>query len=161
MSEHLLFSTNVFLKFKICRDYRDNIHYVWCGKTFDSRVLGRYEQGSEPPPTSDPAAIYRNLKTAVKAHDLHDYKIAAQKAGLLSRAVRWEAGREVTSAKKDELIFIIENANFDDWRPLIYVIPRHVVEERAQIVPIAQRASYEEEYIIADLKGSEFDIIEI
>jgi len=46
------------------------------------------------------------------------------------------------------------------WRPLLYVIPRAIVASRLQAVPACRRAGRGDEYVMSDLKGSEFDIIE-
>lgn len=160
MSEHLLYSTNVHLKFRICRDFRKNIHYVWCSGAFDSTALGRYDPGSGTPPTANPADIYRRLKSAVERQDRHDEKINQQRNNLLALAVTWVENGEIKPEEKEEIFYIIENASFKDWRPLVYVIPRHLVEDRLRVVPIERRASDEVEYIIEDLGESEFDIIE-
>lgn len=43
----------------------------------------------------------------------------------------------------------------------MYLIPRTLVYPRLQLVPPDQRSSFGIEYIIADLKRNEFDIIEL
>jgi hypothetical protein len=55
---------------------------------------------------------------------------------------------------------VVNNASFEEWRPLIYVIPRSSMEARLKVVPIHRRTGPTLEYIIEDLKRSEFDIIE-
>ena len=56
---------------------------------------------------------------------------------------------------------MVDNASFEDWRPLVYVIPRAMVESRLEAVPPKKRASFGPEYIITDLRRHEFDIIEM
>jgi hypothetical protein len=46
------------------------------------------------------------------------------------------------------------------WRPLVYVIPRNLVEARLKPVHLKQRASFGLEFLVEDLKRNEFDIIE-
>jgi hypothetical protein len=56
---------------------------------------------------------------------------------------------------------MVTNATFDDWRPLLYIIPRSLVETRLKVVPIHKRASFGDEFIVEDLRRSEFDLIEL
>jgi hypothetical protein len=156
-----LYSTNVWLKYQIQYRYRNDTHYVWCGETYDSRALGRYTPGASTPPTSNPAEIYDDLKQACSRSDLHNGKIKEQRAGLKARAVEWERNGEIITSDKDDIIYLVDNATFKEWRPLIYIIPVAVVQSRLQVVPIAKRASPSEmEFIIPDLKTNEFHIIE-
>lgn len=76
-------------------------------------------------------------------------------------AADWAANGEITDAQKDEIIFSTQNASFEQWRPLIYVIPRLPVAARLKPVPLASRAGLGKEFIIEDLKNTEFDIMEI
>jgi hypothetical protein len=79
---------------------------------------------------------------------------------LKNLALIWESNGEISTDEKAEIIYMVDNASFDDWRPLIYVIPRATVETRLQVVPPDKRASKGMEYIITDLERQEFDIIE-
>jgi hypothetical protein len=112
-------------------------------------------------PSSNPAEIYRQLALDIRNKDRHSYKINAQKASLTSLAIAWEASNEITSDQKDEVVFMVTNATFDDWRPLLYIIPRNLVETRLQNVPIHRRASFGDEFIVEDLQRNEFDVIEL
>lgn len=161
MSLPLLYSTNVLLKLLIQERFRGDIHYVWCSESFDSQSLPRYSHRSQVAPSSNPADIYRELKGAVQRKDQHCYKINEQKLSLKTLAVEWENAGEITSEDKEEIIYRVDNASFDDWRPLIYVIPRAMVEPRLKVVPANKRASFGPEFIIADLHRYEFDIIEL
>lgn len=161
MPPPLLYSTNVFLKLLVQERFRGNVHYAWCSESFDSSTLSRYSLSSQVAPSSNPADIYRELKLAVQKKDQHSYKINEQKLSLKNLAVTWEAAGEISSDDKEEIVYRVDNAAFDDWRPLIYIIPRALVPPRIQTVPPDRRASFGPEYIIADLQRSEFDIIEI
>jgi hypothetical protein len=97
---------------------------------------------------------------AVAEEDEHDYKINEQKGLITARAIKWEADGEITSADKDEIVFSATNGAFKHWRPLIYIIPHAQVAKRVESVPRSSRAGLSPEYRIADLKRSEFDIIE-
>lgn len=161
MPPPLLYSTNVFLKFLIQQKFRNDIHYVWCSDCFDAAASPRYSLTSQVAPSANPAEIYRQLKLDIKNKDRHSYKINAQKASLTSLAIDWEGKGEITSEQKDEIIFMVTNAAFDDWRPLIYIIPRELVAGRLKVVPISKRASFGDEFIVEDLKPNEFDLIEL
>jgi hypothetical protein len=76
-------------------------------------------------------------------------------------AIGWEVQGEISTEDKEEIVYMVDNASFDDWRPLLYVIPRLVVQPRIRLVPPGQRASFGPEYIITDLQRSEFDTIEL
>jgi hypothetical protein len=161
MSGQILYSTNVFLKFHIQQQYRGDMHYVWCSENFDSRTLGAYSSGALIPPSSNPADIYRSLLDDVKRGDRHSAKIAAQRASFKSLAAIWLAAGEITTDQKDEIIYMTEHADMSYWRPLLYIIPRIPVEPRLKTVPMDKRAGLAPEYIIEDLRRSEFDLIEL
>jgi hypothetical protein len=112
-------------------------------------------------PSSNPAEIYRQLRLDIQNKDRHSYKITAQKASLTSLAIDWEASGLINSDNKDEIIFMLTNATFDDWRPLLYIIPRNLVAARLKVVPIHKRASFGDEFIVEDLQRDEFDVIEM
>lgn len=161
MPPPLLYSTNVFLKFLIQQKFRNDEHYVWCSDNFDATTGGKYSASSLVAPSSNPAEIYRQLKLDIHNKDRHSYKINAQKASLTSLAIDWEANGDINSDNKDEIIFMVTNAAFDDWRPLLYLIPRSLVEPRIKTVPIHRRASFGDEFIVEDLRRDEFDVIEL
>jgi len=161
MAPPVLYSTNVFLKFLIQQRFRKDVHYVWCSEYFDSTTQPAYSGSSIVAPSSNPADIYRQVRRDIQEKDRHSYKINEQKASLTKLAINWELAGEITKDDKDEIVFMANNGSFDDWRPLIYVIPRGPVEGKLKLVPIDRRASFGIEYIIDNLERSEFDVIEI
>lgn len=156
----ILYSTNVLLKFHIQQMYFNNIHYVWCSEAFDSTKLAAYTPGNMVAPSSNPVDIYRQLKNDVTRKDRHSYKINEQQTSLKSLATRSHASGLITEEIKEEIFYKVDNATFEDWTPLIYIIPKQPVIGRIKLVPIAKRASNGLEYIIEDLNTSEFDVIE-
>jgi hypothetical protein len=160
MGTTLLYSTNVFLKLLIQEKYRGDIHYVWCSEDFDSRTVPAYSSASMVPPSSNPADIFRELRRDVERPDLHSARINQQKVSLTDLAIDWEKKGLVSTADKDDIVFMVSHAQLNHWRPLIYVIPRPPVQARLSAVPMRLRAGIGNEYIISDLKRSEFDIIE-
>lgn len=161
MAPPILYSTNVFLKLLIQERFRDDIHYAWFSEHFDSQSLSRYTLSSQVAPSSNPADIYKELKAAVQRKERHCFKINEQKVSLKNLALVWEAAGEISTDDKEEIIYMVDNASFDDWRPLIYVVPRTLVESRLRIVPPNKRASFGPEYILPDLSREEFSIVEI
>ncbi len=150
------------MKFLINERYRGNVHRVWCSESFDSKTLGTYASGSLVPPSSNPKDIYEDLKKAVDNTDTHNTKIKQQISGLAALAVTWETTGEITTIQKDDIVYMVnETSYFKYWRPVLYVIPRTLVEPRLKPVPLALCASLGQEYIIEDLHRNEFDLIEL
>jgi hypothetical protein len=156
----ILWSTQTHFKFRIQQDFLGGRHYVWCSPEFDGAKLGKYTLSSNQPASSDPATIYRQLRTAIKTNDQHDAKIAAQKATISALAQKFLEDGVLTTEDRDEILAMLAQATVHDWRPLILVIPFAQVEGRAKLVDRTHRASHEPEYIIPDLVDGEFRIIE-
>jgi hypothetical protein len=157
----VLYSTNVFLKFHINERFLKGVHYVWCSETFDSSKQGHYVGSALTAPSSDPCAIYKQLLGDITRSDRHSAKLTEQKASLQSLAVMFESSGRITHDEAEEIIYMAEHATAQEWRPLIYVIPRDVVQAKLKLVSPAKRASIGVEYIIEDLARNEFDIIEL
>jgi hypothetical protein len=160
MPHLLLYSVNPYLKYYIHQKYRGDMHFVWCSEYFDSRKVGAYSGGSVIPPSSNPASLYKQLKDAAESEDEGHLKIIQQKNILKSFAVDWEKAGQITGFEREEIIDSIDGGRFNQWRPLIYLIPRVLVDSRLISVPRPRRASLGMEYQIHDLKGSEFEIIQ-
>ncbi|HEY1864014.1 MAG TPA: hypothetical protein VGG77_10065 [Roseiarcus sp.] len=123
MPPHLvLYSTNTFLKFRIQSEYR-KVFFAWCSPFFDGKKRGGYDLGAGQPPSSDPCAIYFDLREAVKRGDKHNTKINDQRKTIPSVAVKWNDAGDITDDEYEEIGMRVSNANFNDWRPIIYVIP--------------------------------------
>jgi len=106
--------------------------------------------------------ILKSLRAAVDRDDRHDPKIEGQKGALIARAIQWHLDGKLTENQRDEIVFIAENAAITDWRPLLYIIPREKIEpERIVLVKIDRRAGLGPEYIIENLQGNEFEVIEV
>lgn len=152
------------MKFLIQQRYRSDVHYIWCSENFDSKTLGAYVPGSLVAPTSNPKDIYFDLKKAVDTTDKHNAKIKEQRSSLSARAVEWEAAGEITEAEKTDIIYMVNDPSFFQyWRPLLYVVPvtPKIVSPRLRAVPAPLCASLGPEYIIDDLRGSEFHTLEL
>lgn len=150
----ILFSTNVKLKFDIHEEYRGGKHFVWC-----TRGL-RSGNGTPRAPSSDPLEIYQRLRKDVQGRDAHSHAIESQKAGLAKRAAGWHAGGTLSELDLHEVLYKIEHAQFDDWKPVLYMIPLVLVEDRLIKVPPGSRAAGGMEYQIEELMTAEFEILE-
>ena len=69
---------------------------------------------------------------------------------------------KVTKDAKDEIIVEINSKSWNIWRPQLYIINREPIENAGRLtpIPIRNRAALCEEWNIADLDTSEFEIIE-
>ncbi|GAB3973698.1 hypothetical protein GCM10028806_28090 [Spirosoma terrae] len=157
----ILYSTNCYLKYFIQKEFYKDVHYIWCSEIFDSKTLSTYSAGHFLPPSSNPADIYKQLQGECVRPDRHSYKINEQRASFKSLAMRFAASGTISDFDRDEIISLADSNEQAYWRPLIYLIPQEAVMGRVKLVPIAKRASIAKEYIIEDLKGSEFQIIEL
>ena len=160
MISPVVYSTNVFIKYIIYEKYRNGIHYIWCSENYDSKKCSPYSHDALVPTSSNPADIYRQLLRDIESKDKHSLKISEQKASLTQLAIEWAEKGDIDTDKRDEITYMIEVADFEYWRLLIYVIPRASVEARMKLVPIQNRAGFGDEYIIEDLRRHEFDMIE-
>jgi hypothetical protein len=160
MSALVLYSTNTFLKFHIQQRFRNDVHWVWCSEIFDSSKAEPLSPNSLIAPSSSPADIYRELQRDIERRDGHSAKIGAQRASIQALAIEWESRGEISPTDMQEIIYMVTTASFDLWRPLLYVIPMPNPASRLHLVPIEKRASFGKEYVIGDLKRTEFDLLE-
>jgi len=157
----ILYSTNVYLKLLIQERYFNNKHYIWCSEYFDSNTAPTYSFSTLVAPSSNPASIYRELQRDVNGKDKHSAKITSQKASFVSRAIESHTEGQITEEVKEEIIYMVNDAPFEYWRPLLYVVSTELIKDRIILVPISQRAGFGYEYIAKDLNRNEFDIVEL
>lgn len=134
--------------------------YVWCSPVFEGNALGRYALGAGQPPSSDPATIYRALHAAVSRRDEHNADVQRQKTKLRSVALDLQANGLIDADDAAEVVSYVEAAHISEWTPMIYVIPYAGVKGRVWRVPRGDRASGSPEYVIRDLRSTEFEAIE-
>lgn len=123
MPSHLLYSTNPKIKLVINEQYRNDRHYVWCGDCFDSTKSSAFTRSALGAPSSDPFAIYHQLQQDAKKADRHSSKIQEQRLSLTALAAKWLAEKEITAEQAEDMTYLISNADFSYWVPLLYVIP--------------------------------------
>jgi hypothetical protein len=156
-----LYSTNPYIKLLIEERFREDKHYAWCSESFDSAKQPGYSASSLVAASSNPASLYKELREGCKRGEKHCSKIGDTRTRLKALAVEWEQKGEISSEDKEEIILLADDQDPMYWQPLIYVIPRHLVESRLQKVHLGLRASFGREFIIGDLNRNEFDIISL
>ena len=162
MGKHFLYSTNVYLKLLIQEQYAKGKHWVWCSEEFNARNAASHTMSTLVAPSSNPCEIFRELTRDLKeGRDFHSDKINKQKLSLAARAHEWLASGEIDADQRDEILFMVDHAERDHWKPLLYVIPRaHIDPARIKLVPMKDRASFGPEFIIKDLRREEFELID-
>jgi hypothetical protein len=157
-----LYSAMPFMKYYIYTNYLHDVHYVWCSEVYDHQCSVRPSPKIASPPSSNPAEIYAQLHQASSRSDKGDLRIQQWRAGLLSYVPNWQASALIDAAQAGEIAYLLNAGDFELWRPLLYIIDRAAVgTTRTQLVDPAKRAGPAPEYIIDDLGGNEFDVMEI
>ena len=155
----VLYSTNSWLAYIIAEQYYGGFHYIWCTPHFDPSAVPSINY--TVPPSSSPAEIYRGLREDVKRGDRHSPKIAANKAGILRGMEYKVAAGEITTEQASEIASIVDAAEIQDFRPLIFVVPFSLAHELLRKVPVSQRAHpLSTEFIIDRLPRNRFDVID-
>ncbi|HLP97999.1 MAG TPA: hypothetical protein VK149_06105 [Sideroxyarcus sp.] len=161
MSGPFLYSTNPFIKLLIQERYRNDEHYVWCAESFDANKQPGFTAASLVAASSNPASIYKELRMGCQKGEKHCSKIKEVRASLKALAVAWEAAGEITEDDKQEIILLADDPDPMYWQPLIYVIHKERVQDRLENVPLVSRASWGKEFVLKNMKRTEFDIITV
>lgn len=160
-SSPVLFSTVCYWKYYIQRRFVNDTHYVWCSEHFDPTKQADHDPDSQTGPTSNPRAIYERLDEAVENHDTHCNKIKDQESTIRELAIEWNQQDIISEDEALDILYMMDEGAFRNWRPLLYVIPTGKVVDRVEYVPFSRRASVGDEWIIEDLDSSEFRIVEL
>lgn len=155
----LLYSTNTWLAYMIAQRFYRGEHYAWCNPLFNSKTSPPTDYSI--PPTSSPCEIYSSLLADVQKGDRNSPKIKQNKLGILKGAVYKKRAGVISSRQKNEITAVVERAETQDFRPLIFVIPYSLVVDLLRKVPVRNRAHpLSDEYIIDRLPREGFDIID-
>lgn len=157
----LYYSTNTYLAYIINQNFYNKKHYVWCSPIFDSQSLGGYDIRKRIPPSSNPSKIYISLKVDVDSQDLHSAKIEQNKRGLKAGAAHMLEKNVISEYEFGIISKMVDSSSISDYRPLVYLIPKELVDDRIELVDVDSRANpLSVEYRVLDLDESEFEIIE-
>jgi hypothetical protein len=155
----LLYSTTTWLAHQISHNFYKGQFWVYCAPTFSGPV-GSHAPPS--PPSSTPKGIYWSFLEDVRGKDLHSAKILQNRAGLKKGAIAKQADGAIAPDELADIHWIIDSATIEDFRPLLYVIPQIGVASRLKRVSPKHAANpFSVEYIIEDLKASEFHALEL
>lgn len=154
----ILYSANTLLAYRINQIYYRERHFVWCNPYFSASAPSIDVQ---MPPSSTPSDICCSLCGDVSQDDVHSLKIQSNRDGIRKGASSKRNAEQITEQELREIDQIVSAAKLADFRPLLYVIPFHLVAEQAKPVPPTDRAHpFSQEYIIKDLLRSSFDVLE-
>jgi hypothetical protein len=147
-----LYSTNPAYAHHFAVKYSEEKHFVWCSD--------KYDPGGAP--TSSPCEIFISLYKDYENEDSHSSRIIGYKKKIRKLASSWLAEGKITEDAKNEIITEISSNSWNIWRPQLYIINRDPIEKAGRLisVPAHARAALCEEWQIADLDTSEFEVIE-
>jgi hypothetical protein len=129
---------------------------------FDPEKLNDYDFRKRIPISSSPYRIYKSLLEDVKSQDMHSSKIDQNKTGLKKGASIMLKNGIIDADDFGRIIKIIDKATIQDFSPVIYLIPKELVEDRIKSVDVDDMANpLSAEYQIEDLSHSEFELIEL
>jgi len=155
-----LYSTNSLLAYRISKRYYNDKHYVWASPSFGSRSTQEPLIGN--PVSSRPASRYKQLREEVRDTDRHGHLIQEQRLGLRTGAQMKHDQGVISKEQRDEIMAVVDAAEIADFKPLLYVFSLDDVKGVVKKVPVNERAHpLSEEYIIEELPGSMFDILDL
>lgn len=148
---HLLYSVNTWLSYKISQFFYNDLHYVWCAPKLNAE---------DNPISANPLHLFRILKTDSQSGG-DTANINRIKAGLL-KGVKEQRKKGVISEEiEKDIISAIHEAEPNDFRPLLYIIPTGIINHMITHVPPSKKQQlFSEEYIIEALPRQYFDIVE-
>lgn len=156
MNNLIYYSVNTVLANFINKEYYKDIHYIWAAPYFDPI--------DENPSSSNPKVLYENLVKDLKGRkiDYHSKNVLGNRIGIKKGAIEREKQGYITQEMREEIIELSETASFELFEPLLYIIPASLVSERVIKPHFRDKAHPTSvEYIIEDLKGAEFDTIQL
>lgn len=155
----ILYSTMSLVAFNINNLYYKSLHYLWCTPYFSSDYQSPHYT---VPPSSSPFEIYKQYRDEIQSADKHGYKISQSRLGLKNGAHSMRARGSITESQLNEILFVVDDVDKSQFRPLLCVISRLEAVPHYQKVPINEKANpLAHEYIVADLPQSAFDIISV
>ncbi len=157
----LYYSTNTYLSHLITKRFYSSKYFVWCSPVFDPTKLDEYSPYKKIPPSSSPCKIYNVFFEDVQGGDLHSSKIEGNKIGLKKGAGIHFAKGTISENEYASIIKMIDSADINDFRPLLYLIPKATVEHKVIQVSVEECANpLSVEYQIENLSSDEFELIE-
>jgi hypothetical protein len=160
-SNLLYYSANSYLSYHINRRFYKGRHYVWVSPVFNPSTLDDMHEWRNIPVSSAPHDVYLNYRDSVNSLDDHSDIIERNKRGLKRGAIKLLADDVIDETQFQFINHMIDNAKINQFRPLLYLIPSHLVHSRIDIVPPSELANpLSMELRVLDLKDGEFDVLE-
>ncbi|MBP1920287.1 hypothetical protein [Youngiibacter multivorans] len=151
---HFLYSVNSQLAYKISQKYYNMFHYVWCSTKFDF--------GYDQPASSNPMTIAKDFLRDIRTMDRHSSIINNNKIGILRGAKYKREENIISSEQEEEIIAIVNAAKFENFLPIVYVIPYELVKDSITSVETKDKAAdHSIEYKIETLNREQFDKIDL
>jgi hypothetical protein len=157
----VLYSTNPQIAHHISIEYRGGVHVVWVSEHFDPLAAASSSPAALVGRSSSPRDIFDELARDCDAEDSHSPHLKRYRKKFRSLTRAWQVSGELTDEQFAEIESLLKPGSWTIWRPLLYVIPRGLIEHAGRLgaVPPAKRASHGPEYQITDLRRDEFDIL--
>ncbi|MGN1367968.1 MAG: hypothetical protein ACI4WX_03795 [Aristaeellaceae bacterium] len=149
-----LFSTTTKFAYNIDNDFYGGKHYVWAALKFDDL--------EEQAANSNPLTIANNFIKEVITTDGHCDRINANIVGVRRGAAMMLRSGAIDQQTQKRISNRINDAYYEDFLPLVYVIDTSKVASRIIEVPPAYAAlPNSPEYKIMDLQSGEYELIDI
>jgi hypothetical protein len=163
MAGPVLYSTNPWFTELVCEHYRNQRYHVWCSEVFDPASVDPNSLSALTAPSSSPKSLYYDVLEAVRTSDQGNQKIISYRKTFRRLARDWFSRNEISRDDRDDILAMLVRGPWRIWKPRLYVIPRHDVEESGRLypVPVQKRAGIGPEFQILDLRRSEFDTISL
>lgn len=153
--EHpFLFSTTTRFAYNIDNDFYGGKHYVWAALKFDDLEV----QAAN----SNPLTIANNFIKEVTTTDGHCDRINANIVGVRKGVAMMQKLGAIDQNTKRRIINRINDAYYEDFLPLVYVInTSKVVSRIIEVPPDLAALPNSPEYKIVDLQSGEYELIDL
>lgn len=150
----LLFSTTTKLAYNIDNYYYGRKHYVWVALYVDNLDI----QAA----SSNPITIAADFAKGIVTKDRHNEKILGNIVGVRNGVQFMYKAERISKKTKDAIISKINDATFEDFYPMLYIIDTKKVSSRIVPVPAKDGArASSPEYKIFDLQDGEYELIDM
>ena len=157
----LYYSANSYLSYLVNRRFYNGQHYVWVSPVFNPATLDAMHEWRNIPTSSSPHDVYLTYRDSVNTADRHSDIIKQNIRGIKRGALKWLDDKKIDQHQYQSILYMVKNAQLADFRPLLYLIPAHVVQTKLQPVESKLLANpLGPEYRIFDLQQNEFEIME-
>lgn len=161
MGSLYLYSTNPWYAHELSQKHLGGKCLVWCSDNYDPTAAAALSAAALTAPSSSPKGIYDILYSDCEHEEKNSGLIKKYKKTFKKLALSWHMQGIITPQDKDEILATINSHTWNIWKPLLYIIYRPPIESAGRLIQvnIGARAAYGNEWKIADLDKSEFEIL--